>query len=96
VKAGDDGNVRASTVQVGTPGGASVGEKTGKIKEEVGWATGDREVEAKGRVEQKSDDPSEPVDDVTEDTMEDERQAVRKDHHVEDPDAPEADEKERN
>lgn len=71
-------------------------EKTGKIKEAVGWATGDREVEAKGRVEQKSADPSGPVDEVTEDTLEGERQAVRRDHHVEDPDATDVDEKERN
>lgn len=71
-------------------------EKTGKIKEAVGWATGDREVEAKGRAEQKSASPSDPVDSVTEDTMNEERQAVRRDHHVEDPDAPDVDEKERN
>ena len=73
-----------------------MGEKTGKVKEAVGWATGDREVEAEGRVEQKPADPSEPVTEVNEEVMEDERQAVRRDHHVDDPEAPDADPEERN
>jgi uncharacterized protein YjbJ (UPF0337 family) len=73
-----------------------VGEKKGKVKEAVGWATGDREVEAEGRVEKKSDDPSEPIDEVTGEAMKDERQAVREDHHVEDPDDTDVDAEERN
>ena len=75
-----------------------MGEKTGKAKEMVGWATGDREDEAEGRAEQKAADPNEPVEDVTEETVEDERQAVREDHHVEreHPADPDADEGERN
>jgi hypothetical protein len=40
----------------------------------------DREVEAKGRVEQKAADPSKPVDDVTEKKVEEETEEVRKDH----------------
>jgi uncharacterized protein YjbJ (UPF0337 family) len=57
-----------------------MGESTGKVTEVVGRVTGDREVEAKGRVEQKAADPSQPVDDVTEDTVEEEAEDVRKDH----------------
>jgi len=60
-----------------------VGEKTGKAKEMIGWATGDREDEAEGRAKQKAADPSEPVEDVDEGAVDDERQAVREDHHVE-------------
>jgi hypothetical protein len=37
-----------------------MGEQTGKITEVVGRVTGDREVEAKGRVEQEVADPAEP------------------------------------
>ena len=79
-------------------GGASVGEKKGKIKEAVGWATGDREDEAEGRAEQKAADPSQPVEDVTDETVDEERQAVREDHHVEPqhPADPDADDEERN
>lgn len=46
----------------------------GKIEEAVGWATGDREAEAKGRVEAESG--SAPSEDEV-DQQEDE---VRKDH----------------
>ncbi len=57
-----------------------MGESTGKVTEVVGRVTGDREVEAKGRVEQKAADPSQPVEDVTEDQVEEETEDVRKDH----------------
>jgi uncharacterized protein YjbJ (UPF0337 family) len=36
-----------------------MGEKTGKAKEVAGWVTGDRQVEAEGRVEQGDQEPSE-------------------------------------
>ena len=49
----------------------SAKEMKGKTKEKVGWATGDRDVEAEGRAEQ----PESPVD-STEEAEED----VRKDH----------------
>jgi len=54
-----------------------MGDTIGKITEVAGRVTGDREVEAKGRVEQDVSDP----DAVTEDAVEDETQDVRRDHH---------------
>ena len=63
-----------------------MGEKTGRAKEVVGWVTGDREVEAKGRVEQDVADPATPTDDVTDAAVRDEKQAVRADHHEVDSD----------
>ena len=59
-------------------------EKTkGKAKEVVGWATGDRRVEAEGRVEQKvADSPA----DVTEKAVDEETDAVREEHGEFDPD----------
>jgi uncharacterized protein YjbJ (UPF0337 family) len=58
-----------------------VGDTIGKITEVAGRVTGDREVEAKGRVEQDASDPAQPVDDVTEGAVEQEIQDVRRDHH---------------
>jgi uncharacterized protein YjbJ (UPF0337 family) len=58
-----------------------MGDTIGKITEVAGRVTGDREVEAKGRVEQEASDPTEPVDDVSEDTVDDETEAVRREHH---------------
>ena len=58
-----------------------MGDMIGKITEVAGRVTGDREVEAKGRVEQDASDPGDPVDEVTEDAVEDETQDVRRDHH---------------
>ncbi len=43
-----------------------MGDKIGKVTEAVGRVTGDREVEAKGRVEQDALDPDESVEEVTE------------------------------
>jgi uncharacterized protein YjbJ (UPF0337 family) len=57
-----------------------MGERTGKVTEVVGRVTGDREVEAKGRVEQDAADPSQPVDDVTEGEVEAEKEEVRREH----------------
>jgi uncharacterized protein YjbJ (UPF0337 family) len=57
-----------------------MGESTGKITEVVGRVTGDREVEAKGRVEQEAADPSQPVDQVTEGEVEEEKEEVRQEH----------------
>jgi len=64
-----------------------MGDKIGKITETVGRVTGDRETEAKGRVEQDADDPDQEVDDVTDEAVESERQAVRTEHSDIDPDA---------
>jgi uncharacterized protein YjbJ (UPF0337 family) len=57
-----------------------MGETTGKITEVVGRVTGDREVEAKGRVEQEAADPAQPVEDVTEGTVEEEKEEIRREH----------------
>ena len=55
-------------------------EKIGKVKEVVGWATGDREVEAKGRVEQEVADPGRPEAEVTEEAVAGEKAEVRQEH----------------
>jgi len=57
-----------------------MGDKIGKITETVGRVTGDREVEAKGRVEQDAGDPDEPVEEVTDEAVEAERRTVRSEH----------------
>jgi len=64
-----------------------MGDKIGKVTEAVGRVTGDREVEAKGRVEQDALDPDESVDEVTEERVETEKQIVRGEHSDIDPDA---------
>jgi uncharacterized protein YjbJ (UPF0337 family) len=57
-----------------------MGEKIGKTKEVVGYATGDRKVEAKGRVEEKIADPDAPITEETEEAIGKEELDVRKDH----------------
>jgi len=63
-----------------------MGDKIGKITETVGRVTGDREVEAKGRVEQDATNPEESVDEVSDEAVETERQVVRREHSDVDPD----------
>ena len=58
-----------------------MGDTIGKITEVAGRVTGDREVEAKGRVEQEASDSAMPADEVTEDAVEDETKDVRREHH---------------
>ena len=58
-----------------------MGDKIGKITEVAGRVTGDREVEAKGRVEQDASDPDDPAAEVTEDAVDEETEAVRRQHH---------------
>lgn len=55
-------------------------EKMGRAKEVVGWATGDREVEAKGRVEQDVADPATDAVEVTDEAVADEQLVVREEH----------------
>ena len=62
-----------------------MGDKIGKITEVAGRLTGDREVEAKGRVEQDVADPDEPDADVSEEAIESEKQVVRGEHRDIDP-----------
>ncbi|MDQ1428521.1 MAG: hypothetical protein QOK39_1997 [Acidimicrobiaceae bacterium] len=56
-------------------------EKKGEVKEVLGAVTGDRRVEAEGRVEQKRADPGTGTEAVTEDTVAREERDVKKDHH---------------
>jgi uncharacterized protein YjbJ (UPF0337 family) len=57
-----------------------MGEKIGKTKEVVGYATGDRKVEAKGRVEEKIADPDAPITEETEEAIGKEELDVRTEH----------------
>jgi uncharacterized protein YjbJ (UPF0337 family) len=52
----------------------SVTTVKGKVEEAVGWATGDREVEAKGKVE------AETGDEPDEETVEEVEDDVREEH----------------
>jgi uncharacterized protein YjbJ (UPF0337 family) len=56
-------------------------EKKGELKEVLGAVTGDRRVEAEGRVEQKVADPGTPAETVTDDEVSSEERDVKKDHH---------------
>ena len=58
-----------------------MGEKIGKITEVAGRVTGDREVEAKCRVEHDASDPRDPTPNVSEAEVEGETEAVRREHH---------------
>jgi len=64
-----------------------MGDTIGKVTETVGRVTGDREVEAKGRVEQDAADGGGPARDVTDQAVEDEKQVVRGEHSDIDPEA---------
>ncbi|MGI8984158.1 MAG: CsbD family protein [Acidimicrobiales bacterium] len=66
-----------------------MGDKIGKITETAGRVTGDRAVEAKGRVEQDLTDPDESVGEVSEEAIETEEQVVRAEHGDIDPNASE-------
>jgi 3'-phosphoadenosine 5'-phosphosulfate sulfotransferase (PAPS reductase)/FAD synthetase len=54
--------------------------KKAKVKEVVGAVTGDRRVEAKGRAEEKVARPDVPLDEVTAEVIDEEWDAVRRDH----------------
>lgn len=62
-----------------------MGDTIGKITEAAGRITGDREVEAKGRVEQEAADPDDAVGAVSDEEIEAEEQVVRTEHHDIDP-----------
>jgi len=57
-----------------------MGEKTGKVTEAIGRVTGDRKVEAKGRVERHAADLDDSAVTVTDEAVEAERQVVRREH----------------
>jgi len=65
-----------------------MGERSGRAKEVLGWATGDREVEAEGRVEEAVSDPSDPITEVTDDAVETKQDHVRRDYEEFDPSDP--------
>lgn len=54
-----------------------MGERVAKAKEVLGYATGDREVEAKGRVEERIADPYDPAGERTEQEVASEELEVR-------------------
>ncbi len=49
-----------------------------RLKEVLGYATGDRDVEARARVEEHVADPADPTDEVTDEKVEQEQHEVRK------------------
>lgn len=55
-------------------------EAKGKAKEAVGWVTGDREVEAEGRAEERADDPVDLADTRSDETVAEEKERVREEH----------------
>ena len=57
-----------------------MGERMGKVIEFLGQWTNDRKVEAKGRVEQKAADESQPVDETSDAAIAEEQEAVRREH----------------
>ena len=57
-----------------------MGERAAKVKEAIGWATGDRKVEAEGRVEAEVADPANPRSEVTDQDVGAETDAVREEH----------------
>lgn len=61
-----------------------MGERSGRTKEVLGWATGDREVEAEGRVEE------DPAATVTDEAVDDEEKDVRRDYRGVRPERPPA------
>jgi uncharacterized protein YjbJ (UPF0337 family) len=66
---------------MGDGSGKTGADKKGEVKEILGAVTGDRRVEAEGRVEQKVADPGAPAETVTDDTVAREERDVKKDHH---------------
>lgn len=57
-----------------------MGELSGKVKEAVGYVTGDRRQEAKGRVEQRTTDPADAASAETAGEVEAEERDVRREH----------------
>ena len=62
-------------------------ERKGKVKEAVGWITGDREVEAEGRAERKAADPDDPTTEVDDATVAEAEREVRHEHQEYRPEA---------
>ena len=57
-----------------------MGERSAKAKEAIGWVTGDRKVEAEGRVEAEVADSSNPRSEATDEAVEEELVTVREEH----------------
>ena len=57
-----------------------MGERAAKAKELIGWATGDRKVEAEGRVETAVASDEDPRSEPTDDEVEAELLVVRGEH----------------
>lgn len=54
-----------------------MGKRLGRVKEILGYATGDRDVEARGRVEQRVADPADPMREVNDRAIVREKYRVR-------------------
>jgi len=54
-----------------------MGKRLGRVKEILGYATGDRDVEARGRVEQRVADPADPMREVNDRAIAREKYRVR-------------------
>jgi uncharacterized protein YjbJ (UPF0337 family) len=65
----------------GGHGGDTAKHVKGEVKEVLGAVTGDRRVEAEGRVEQRVADPGAPEDDVSDTAVGDQEGSVRQAHH---------------
>jgi uncharacterized protein YjbJ (UPF0337 family) len=55
-------------------------EQLAKAKEAVGWATGDRHVEAEGRAEAVATESATSTNDATEEVVDEKEHEVRKEH----------------
>ena len=67
---------------------APANKSKGAVKEVLGAVTGDRHVEAEGRVEQRVAEPESSAEAVTDEAVDKAEKNVKKDHHdvpVEDP-----------
>lgn len=67
-----------------------MGERAAKAKEVIGWATGDRKVEAEGRVEAAAAESPDPSAEATEQDVQAELDHVREEHGEYHPDSPAA------
>ncbi|HLZ07476.1 MAG TPA: hypothetical protein VKT80_02735 [Chloroflexota bacterium] len=55
-----------------------MGKRTAKAKELLGYVTADRDVEARGRLEEQIADPSNPASEETEDEIREEQLRLRR------------------
>ena len=54
-----------------------MGKLLGRVKDILGYATGDRDVEARGRVEERVADPADPLTEVSDEEIAHEKARLR-------------------